>query len=33
MYPFYHNNHGVRDFPLTEDDIIGIQSLYGKLDL
>ena len=33
MYPWYQGHHKGRDFPLTEDDIIGIQSLYGKFDL
>lgn len=29
MYPTYENGHP-KDFGLTEDDIEGIQKLYGK---
>ena len=29
MYPWYQGHHGGKDFPLTEDDIIGIQTIYG----
>lgn len=29
MYPTYENGH-TEDFRLTEDDIEGIQKLYGK---
>ena len=30
MFPWYNGNKG-NNFQLTEDDVFGIQSLYGRL--